>query len=72
MYFVIELMGWGRRTFVESYSNTAGAPRTTFVQGQAKPFDSEAEAHGWAKLTRNHRLIPVVPFQATLTPGGLP
>ena len=48
-WVIIELTGTGRRTFVESYSNTAGAPRPTFVPGNAKQFSDEAEAHGWAK-----------------------
>jgi hypothetical protein len=48
MYWIIELLNNGRRTFVESFSNTHAVPRTTFSEGQAKPFSSREEAEGWA------------------------
>jgi len=48
-YFIIELIGGGRRAFVESFSNTHGCVIETLVDGQAKPFSSEGEAHEWAK-----------------------
>ena len=47
--FTIELLGTGRRAFVESYSNKHACPRTTFIQGQAKPFSSKEEADKWAQ-----------------------
>lgn len=46
---LIELLGTGRRAFVESYSNQQAYPRTTFVQRQAKPFSSKEEADKWAR-----------------------
>lgn len=49
MYRIIELLNTGRRTFVESFSNTNAGPRTTFSEGQAKPFSSREEAEGWAR-----------------------
>lgn len=65
--FIIKLTGTGRRAFVESYSNKLASPRTTFVQGQAKPFLDKAEAEGWAKQYLpgyNWIVIPVVPSGA--------
>lgn len=49
MYWIIESLNTGRRTFVESFSNTHAGPRTTFSEGQAKPFSSREEADGWAR-----------------------
>lgn len=49
MYWIIELLNTGRRTFVESFSNTNAGPRTTFSAGQAKPFSSRDEAEVWAR-----------------------
>ena len=62
--FIIELLGTGRRTFVESFSNTTACPRTTFVDGQAKPFSTEQEAKDWALAylpAHKWQVIPVVP-----------
>jgi hypothetical protein len=49
VYWIIELLNTGRRTFVESFSNAHAVPRATFSEGQAKPFSSREEAEGWAK-----------------------
>jgi hypothetical protein len=62
--FIIELVGTGRRSFVEGYSNTLASPRSTFTEGQALPFGSEAEANNWAKAYLpgyNIKVIAIVP-----------
>lgn len=64
MYWIIELLGTGRRAFVESFSNTYASPRTTFSEGQAKPFSSPEEADGWAKQYLPGYSYTVIPHQA--------
>jgi hypothetical protein len=59
--YIIELLGTGRRTFVESYSNTRACPRTTSAAGQAKPFSTEKEARDWADSYLPGYKIQIVP-----------
>jgi hypothetical protein len=47
--FIIELLGTGRRLFVQGYSNTLASPQQTGEKAKAKQFASEAEANKWAK-----------------------